>query len=236
MTAAEREQGPHPVSWFIGCVLVGWIVAYNIVRIGGASPSDSAWVSLMVGGTAGALIFAGMVLVRRRLAASGRAVRQQPRPIPAPAQMGDGDRTLTRLVWPLLAALAAAALAMGVALGLDWLRAPADDRAVTLAVLAAWNLLVAFWVGDEALRLRRAEAEGTESVALGAALTAVLAGVGITRDYMVPGQITLIVLAGLAGTAAALLVWRLRETRTPPIGGPLVALVAVLSLVLPYGT
>ena len=56
------------------------------------------------------------------------------------------------------------------------------------ALLAAWNLLVGLWLGDEAIRLRRGEAEGIESIVLGCALTAVLAGVGLSRDLAAPGR------------------------------------------------
>jgi hypothetical protein len=163
-------------------------------------------------------------------------VRHSPADIPAPAGMSEAQRRWTRLVAPPLGVLAAVALVLGVALAVDWFTAPAGDRAVTVLVLAAWNLLVAFWIGDEALRLHRHEADGIESVALGAALTAVLAGVGLTRGYFPAGQVVLIVIAGVAGAAAALLVWRLRESRTPPIAAPLVLIVAALSLILPYAT
>jgi hypothetical protein len=230
--SAEGERGPHPVSWLIGCVLLGWLIVYNLMRFGSSSPSEAAWVSLVVGGAGGVLVFAAVGLGMRRLAASGRVLRRPPAEIPVPVQMTDAQRSLTRAVWPLLAALAAAALVMGAALGADWYGRAADDRAVTLVVLAAWNLLVAVWIGDEALRLMRAEADGCESVALGAALTAILAGVGLARGYMPAGQVVLIVIAGIAGTAAALMVWRLRASRTPPVAGPLVAVVAVLALVL----
>jgi hypothetical protein len=230
------EHGPHPVSWFIGSVLVGWVVVYNLLRISGQSPSEAAWVSLVVGGGLGALCFGAVVLASRRLVAAGRVVRHSPADIPAPAGMSEAQRRWTRLVAPPLGVLAAVALVLGVALAVDWFTAPAGDRAVTVLVLAAWNLLVAFWIGDEALRLHRHEADGIESVALGAALTAVLAGVGLTRGYFPAGQVVLIVIAGVAGAAAALLVWRLRESRTPPIAAPLVLIVAALSLILTYAT
>jgi hypothetical protein len=233
---SATEHGPHPVSWFIGSVLVGWVIVYNVLRTSGQSPSEAAWVSLAVGGGLGALAFGAAVLVSRRLAAAGRVVRPAPADLPAPAEMTDTQRRWTRIVAPLLGALAAVALVLGTALAVDWFTSPADDRAVTVLVLAAWNLLVAFWIGDEAIRVYRHEVDGIESVALGAALTAILAGVGLTRDYFAGGQVALIVVAGVAGAAAALLVWRLRDSRTPPVAAPLVVIVAALSLILPYAT
>lgn len=233
---AASEHGAHPVSWFIGSVLVGWLIVYNILRVAGQSPSEAAWISLAVGGGLGALAFGGAVLANRRLVAAGRVVRHTPAEIPAPAEMSDAQRNWTRRTAPLLGALAAVALVLGVALAVDWYTADAGDRAITVLVLAAWNLLVAVWIGDEAMRLFRHEADGVESVALGAALTAVLAGVGLARDYYPAGQVALIVVAGAAGVAAALLVWRLRESRTPPIAAPLVLIVAALALILPYAT
>jgi hypothetical protein len=217
-------------------VLVGWLIVYNLFRIAGQSPSEAAWVSLAVGGVLGALAFAGALFASRRLAAAGRVVRHTPADIPAPAEMNDAQRNWTRLAAAPLAALAAIALVLGVAFTVDWFSADPGNRAITVLVLAAWNLLVAVWIGDEALRLLRHEADGIESVALGAALTAVLAGVGLARDYYPAGQVVLIVVAGVAGVVAALLVWRLRASRTPPIAAPLVLVVAALSLILPFAT
>jgi hypothetical protein len=113
---AAAEHGPHPVSWFIGSVLAGWLIVYNILRISGQGPSEAAWISLAVGGGLGALAFGGAVLVSRRLAAAGRVVRHSPADIPAPADMGEAQRRWTRLTAPLLGALAAVALVLGAAL------------------------------------------------------------------------------------------------------------------------
>lgn len=234
--AAKRERGPHPVSWLIGCVLVGWVIAYNIMRLAGSTPAAAAWASLAIGGVLGLAVFAGGVVTLRRLAASGRVVRQGAADIPAPAEMDEGQRRLARAVAPALGAFAALALVMGVALGVDWLGADPGDRATTLIILAAWNLLVAVWVGDEAIRAFRSEVEGLEAVALGAALTAVLAGVGISREYMAGGQVALIVVAGIAGAAAATVVWRLRGGTHVPVAAPAVVIVAALSIILPIAT
>ena len=91
------------------------------------------------------------------------------------------------IAWPALGVLAAAALVVGVYLGADWLGTDPDDRATTTIILAAWNVLVGLWLGDEVMRMRRGEADGVESIVLGCALTAVLAGVGLSRDLAETG-------------------------------------------------
>jgi hypothetical protein len=147
--------------------------------------------------------------------------------------MQPAQRDALALAWPALAALAGAALVMGAYLGLDWLGDEPGGRATTTLILAAWNLLVGLWLGDEALRLRRGEAEGIESLVLGCTLTAVLAGVGLSRSLASPGQIVLIGLAGLAGCLVSIAVWRLRGARGLPVGAAGILLVAALSLILP---
>lgn len=221
------------ISWLIGCVLVGWLVVYNVLRIGGDTPSQAAMPSLAVGAAAGAVVFAVGLFGLRRLHASGRRLRNPPIEIPPPAAMDDAQRDAVRLTWAPLAALAVAALAMGAYLAIDWLGTDSADRGYGTALLAAWNLLAGLWLGDEAVRLRRSEAEGIESIVLGCTLTAVLAGVGISRDLAVPGQVVLIVLAGIAGAVVGLAVWRFHGARGVPAGSIGVLLVAALSLILP---
>ncbi|HMM49953.1 MAG TPA: hypothetical protein PKE32_10135 [Miltoncostaeaceae bacterium] len=233
MTAA-RDHRTHPATWLVGAVLIGWIVIYNLLRIAGRSPDQAAWLSLAIGGGLGAALYLGGVWGLRRLAASGRVVRQTPREITADLALDATERAGARVVAGALAAVAAVALLTGVALGTQWLTATADQRAVTLLVLTGWNLLAAYWFADEAVRVAREQLEGVESLALGAALTAVLAAVAIGRDYFPALQVLLIVLAGIAGAAVGLLTWRLHAVRTPPIAGPLVVVVAVLALVLPH--
>jgi peptidoglycan/LPS O-acetylase OafA/YrhL len=148
--------------------------------------------------------------------------------------MDQEQRDAVRLTWGPLAALAAVAIDMGLWIGADWISTDPDQRGYGTALLAAWNLLAGLWLGDEAIRLRRGEAEGIESIVLGCTLTAVLAGVGISRDLAVPGQVALIILAGIAGALVGLAVWRFHGARGLPVGSIGVLAVAALSLVLPY--
>jgi hypothetical protein len=221
------------LSWLVGCVVVGWLVVYNAMRVTGSNPSDAALPALAVGAVGGGLVFLGGLVVQRRLAASGRVLSPGPVEIPPPSRMEPAQRDAVALAWPALGALATAALALGAFLAAEWFTADPDERATTTLILAAWNLLAGLWLGDEALRLRRGEADGIESLILGCGLTAVLAGVGLSRDLARPGQMVLIVLAGVAGVLVGLAVWRLRGARGLPVGAAGVALTATLSLLLP---
>ncbi len=215
MTVARTSTPPASrlLSWLTGSVVAGWLVVYNLLRISGSNPSDAALPALIVGAIAGALVFGAGLLVVRRLAAAGRVVAPGPVEIPSPSQMEPAQRDALSLAWAPLGALAVAALALGVFLAADWFGAEAGGRATTTLILAAWNVLVGLWLGDESLRLRRGEPDGIESIALGCGLTAILAGVGLSRDLARPGQVVLIVLAGVAGALVSLAVWRLRGAR-----------------------
>ena len=230
-------QAPHraPLSrllgWLIGCALVGWLIVYNVMRIDGSSPASAAAPALIIGVIAGAVVFGCGLLISRRLTRSGRVLRPEPVEIPSPSELDEPQRTSLKLAWPALAALAVVALAVGAYLGVDWFTS--DSRGLTTLILAAWNILVGLWIGDEALRLRRDEAEGIESLPLGCGLTAVLAAVGFSRDLVPGGQLVLIVLGGIAGGLAGLAIWRLQGSRGLPWSGIGTVVVAVVSLVLP---
>ena len=235
MTTAERPSPPasRMLSWLVGCVIVGWLLVYNAMRLDGSSPADAAWPSLAVGAIAGAAVFAVGFVVVRRLASAGRVVRPGPTAIPSPSEMDPAQRDAVRLAWPPLAALALVALGVGAYLGAEWFADDAATRAKTTIILAAWNLLVGLWLGDEALRLRHGEADGIESIILGCTLTAVLAGVGLSRHLAEPGQVALIVLTAIAGGLIGLAVWRLHGARGVPGASIGVVVVAALSLILP---
>ncbi len=234
MTTERRPSpGSRTLSWLIGSVAVGWLIVYNAMRLAGSNPADAAWPSLGIGAVVGLAAFgAGLLYVRRR-AAAGRPLRGGLIEIPSPSELDEGQRRMVGLAWPALAILAAAALVMGVYLGADWLGTDPDDRATTTIILAAWNVLVGLWLGDEVMRMRRGEADGVESIVLGCALTAVLAGVGLSRELAEAGQVVLIVLAGVAGTLCGLAAWRLQGGRGVPVAAIGAAVVAALSVILP---
>jgi hypothetical protein len=232
-TAGHPSPPSRMLSWLVGCVLAGWVVVYNLMRIGGSNPADAARPALAIGAAAGIVVFALGLLVRRRLAASGRVVRSGPTAIPSPAQMDPAQRDAVRLAWAPLGLMALVALAVGAYLAVDWIAQDTGVRAKTTIILAAWNVLVGLWLGDEALRMRRGEADGIESIVLGCTLTAVLAGVGLSRDLARPGQVALIVLTAIAGALVGLAVWRLQGARGIPAGAIGIVVVAALSLILP---
>jgi hypothetical protein len=231
-TEQRPAHGSRTFSWLVVSVAVGWLVVYNAMRLAGASPADAAWPSLGIGAAAGLAAFGGGLWLVRRRAATGRPLRRGPMEIPSPSELSDGQRTAVALAWPVLGVLAVAALALGAYLALDWLGTDSGDRATTTIILAAWNVLVGLWLGDEALRLRRGEADGVESVVLGCAITAVMAGVGLSRELVEGAQVVLIVLAGVAGALCGLAVWRLQGGRVPWLAIA-VTIVAALSLILP---
>jgi hypothetical protein len=160
-------------------------------------------------------------------------VRRGPIDIPSPSELDEGQRRLLLVAWPVLGILAAAALVLGVYLAADWLGTDAGDRAYTTIILAAWYVLVGLWLGDEMLRLRRGEADGVESIVLGCALTAVLAGLGLSRELAETAQVVLIILAGVAGMLCGLVAWRLQGGRGVPVAATAVVVVAALSVILP---
>lgn len=235
MTTSPHRAPPASrlATWLVGCVAVGWLVVYNLLRIGGSSPSDAALPALGAGATAGLVAFGAGYLVLRRLAASGRVVTPGHREIPSPSEMDQAQRDSLKLAVPALGLLSIAALAVGAYLAVDWFGDDSGGRPTTTIVLAAWNILAGLWLGDETLRLQRGEAEGIESVPLGCGLTAVLAGVGLSRDLAESAQLVLIVLGGVAGGLVALAVWRLRGAHGLPVGAIGVVVVAALSAILP---
>ena len=233
----SEVPGRAPLSrlagWLVGCAVGGWLIVYNLMRIDGSSPASAAAPALVIGIIAGVVVFAIGLLVGRWMARSGRVLRPEPVEIPSPSELDDEQRRTLTWAWPALGALAVVALLVGAYLAVDWLGTDPGDRGITTLILAAWNILVGLWIGDEAIRLRRDEAEGIESLPLGCGLTAILAAVGFSRDLVPTGQLTLIVLAGVAGGLAGYAIWRLQGSRGVPISAIGTVLVAVLSLVLP---
>jgi hypothetical protein len=232
-TERRPSSGSRTLSWLIGSVAVGWLIVYNAMRLAGANPADAAWPSLGIGAVVGLAAFGSGVWIIRRREAAGHPVRRGPIDIPSPSELDNAQRGLLDIAWPLLGVLAAAALVMGVYLGADWLGTDPGDRATTTIILAAWNVLVGLWLGDETLRLRRGEADGVESIVLGCALTAVLAGVGLSRELAEAAQVVLIILAGVGGMVCGIAAWRLQGGRGVPVAAIAVAVVAALSVILP---
>lgn len=232
----ETRQAPasgRAVSWLIGCALIGWVVVYNAMRLTGSTPSSAAWVSLGIGAAAGVAVFAiGLLLVRRRSAGGGSPGREAGA-IPSPLEMDDSQRRAIAIAWPVLGVLAILALVVGLMLVGKWIGADEGDRGISLLILAAWDILVAIWLGDEAIRLRRLEAEGLDAIVLGCALTAVLAGVAFSRELYEPLQVLLAIGAGVGALVVGLVFWHLRGRPGLPVAPVVGVIVAALAIILP---
>jgi hypothetical protein len=220
------------VSWLIGCVVIAWLVVYNAYRLSGSTPRNAAWPSLGIGIAVGLVVFALGLLAVRRLAASGRVVAPTPVETPSPGRLTDEQRGALAVAWPVLGVFAAVAVVFGIVLLADWLGSE-GPRGSSKLILAGWDILIGLWIADEAVRLRRGEADGVESLVLACALTALLAGVGLSRDMFGPVQAVLIVLAGAAGGVIGYAVWRLQGSRGIPLGAVVAVIVALLSLIVP---
>lgn len=229
---ARRSWVPPPtklLSWAITAAAVGWLVVYNVLRVGGQAPDDAWLVSLGPGIALGAGLFAAALLVRR-----SRAGRPgQPDPGPPSTQEQESRRDAVRLAAIAVGALAAVSLVTGVLEVADWYGDDPSSRAVTTAILGLWNLLLGAWLVAEAPQLYKGDIEGLDSIALGALLAAVLAGVALSRDLVSVAQVLLIIVAGLAAGAGQLAIWRLQGARGAPISAAVVVIVAALALVLP---
>ncbi len=220
------------VSWFVTSVLVGWVIAYNVMRIGGRSPRGAAWTSLLIGIGIGVVIFFVAITVWRRFVAGGRFRPHHIDEIPPPERLDIRQRSALEVLWPAVAILAIAALIVGAVLAASWWQTD-GERSFTRVVLAAWDLLVGAWLVMEAVELKRGRGEAVESIALAAMLTAVLAGVAFSRAMFEPLQVALIVLAGIGGALAHFAGWRLLGSRGFPFGIIVALIVAALSIVLP---
>jgi len=242
-------------GWLAGTVLAGWLVVYNVLRIGGDNPAAAALPALVVGGAAGLVLFAAGFLLVRRLHAAGRVVRG------APERRVVSRATAVRLLGPIALALSAAAVvAIAVAAGMtaDYLGIEGDRPRSTL-LLIAWNAVFGVWLLDEARRVvvaRRAAAapvpvapstsggsaaaaprvpvdDREDSVWFACLLTAVLAAVAMSRDILPSAQVVLIVIAGLTAAVVHGAGWRLRGGGGVPLGIPVAVVVAAACLVLP---
>lgn len=229
---ASSPAGSRLLSWLISSVLVGWLIAYNVFRIGGRSPRGAAWPSLLVGIGIGAVIFGATVLLWRHYVASGRIRPHGIEEIPPPERLDQRQRGALDALWPMVATLAVVALAVGTILAIDWFQTD-GSRSATKIVLAAWDLLVGVWLLLETVELRRLHGDAVESIALAAMLTAVLAGVALSQGMFEPAQVVLIVVAGVAGATAHFAGWRLLGSRGAPLGVAFALAVSALAIVLP---
>lgn len=219
--------GSRLASWIATSLVVGWLLAYNVLRLAGGSPHESAPIAILPGIVVGGLIFWITLSVWRRQVPMEEAVLGQP---------GTHDQATLdalRIASVTVATLGAVALGVGVIVGLDWLDTDASKRSMAKILVAGWDLLIGAWLLTEAPRVLNGHADALESIATASVLTAVLGGVGLSRGWSESAQVLLIVLATAAGSAAQLAHWRALGGRGAPWGTALVAAIGVLSLILP---
>lgn len=238
--AVQASIWPRPgrlISWLISAVLVGWVVVYNVMRVAGGTPAGVALTSFVIGVGGGIVVLIIGLIIRRRLINAGRIHPVDAEAeIPAPGAMDDDQRRVLGAIWPVVAAAAAVEMVCGIWMLADWNGTPSMVRATAEVVMAGWFIFAAIWMGWEAKNLRNMDAGGIDSVALGALLTTVLAGVGITRHFATGMQVLTVIVVGLTAVAAYWLVWFLVRRRGVPSMAILAGLIALASLLLPLLT
>ncbi|MCX6409390.1 MAG: hypothetical protein NT143_02965 [Actinobacteria bacterium] len=238
--AVQASIWPRPgrlISWLISAVLVGWVVVYNVMRVAGGTPAGVALTSFVIGAGGGIVVLIIGLIIRRRLINAGRIHPVDAEAeIPAPGAMDADQRRVINATWPVVAAAAAVELVCGIWMLADWNGTPSMVRATAEVVMAGWFIFAAIWMGWEAKNLRNMDAGGIDSVALGALLTTVLAGVGITRHFATGMQVLTVIVVGLTAMAAYWLVWFLVRRRGVPSMAILAGLIALASLLLPLLT
>ena len=238
--AVQASIWPRPgrlISWLISAVLVGWVVVYNVMRVAGGTPAGVAFTSFVIGAGGGIVVLIIGLIIRRRLINAGRIHPVDAEAeIPAPGAMDADQRRVINATWPVVAAAAAVELVCGIWMLADWNGTPSMVRATAEVVMAGWFIFAAIWMGWEAKNLRNMDAGGIDSVALGALLTTVLAGVGITRHFATGMQVLTVIVVGLTAVAAYWLVWFLVRRRGVPSMAILAGLIALASLLLPLLT
>lgn len=223
------------VSWFITSAIVGWALAYNVMRMAGRSPRGAAYVSLLVGIGFGIVIFALSVLVWRRIVGGARYQAPHLNEIPPPARLDARQRGAVEILWPAVAILAIVALVTGAVLIWSWFDSD-GSRSATRVVIGAWDLLAGAWLTFEAGRLKALDAEAVESIGTAGLLTAVLAGVALSQDMYPTAQGTLVVVSGVTAALAFYAGWRLLGSRGFPFATVGAMVVGGLALVVPLVT
>jgi hypothetical protein len=227
----QRNLAAHLVSWLVAGAIIGWVVMYALLRLGGDSPNDAAAPAL-IGALLGIAAAGGVVFWARRAEAAGHPMGRKRIRKADPARMSARDREVVRFVWPVLLGAAAIATVIAVVLLFHWVGIHgARPKSVLLMVL--WDLVIAAWLFDEGQRVREFVFEGLDSLYFGCLLTMVLASIGVSRSVVSGGEVILIVATGLAAAAIGVLSWRIAGGRVAPIAGVVAIAVAAICLIAP---
>ncbi len=225
------------LSWGLSAILIGWVVVYNAMRVAGGTPAGVALTSFIAGAIAGLVVLGLGVWLRGRLIASGRIHPVDPEvEIPAPAQMNAGQRQAMGITWPVVAVAAGAQLVAAVLMFLDWRGTPEFTRATAELIMAAWFVFAGIWMAWEANNLRDMDAGGVDSVALGALVGTVLAGVAVSRGFATGIALVVVVAAGAASVLGYFTVHRLTRDRGVPWMAVTAGVIALASLLIPLLT
>ncbi|MFM8829083.1 MAG: hypothetical protein ACKORG_06995 [Actinomycetota bacterium] len=225
------------LSWGLSAILIGWVVIYNAMRVAGGTPAGVALTSFIIGAIAGLAVMGIGIWVRGRLIASGRIHPVDPEmEIPGPAQMNPGQKGILGIAWPAVAVAAGVQIVEAVLLFMDWRGTPAETRATAELIMAVWFIFAGIWMAWEANNLRDFDAGGLDSVALGALLSTVLAGVAVSRDFSIVISFITVIAAGVATVVAYFGVHRLTRDRGTPWMTITAGVIVLASLIIPIVT
>ena len=227
----QRNLAAHLFSWLAAGAIIGWVVVYALLRVGGDSPNAAAAPAL-VGALLGSLVAGGVVFWARRAEAAGRPMGRKRIRKADPARMSAGDRDVVRLVWPVLLGAAAVAAIIALVLLFHWAGIH-GTRPKSVLLMVVWDLVIALWLFDEGQRVREFVFEGLDALYFGCLLTMVLASIGVARSVVSGGQVVLIVATGIAAAAIGVLSWRIAGGRVAPIAAIVGIAVAAVCLIAP---
>ena len=225
------------ISWTLSAILIGWVVVYNAMRVAGGTPAGVALISFIIGAIAGLVVLGIGIWVRGRLIASGRIHPVDPElEIPAPSGMSPAQKSLLGYTWIAVAIAAGVQVVQAVLLFIDWRGTPTEIRATAELIMAVWFVFAGIWMAWEANNLRDFDAGGLDSVALGALLSTVLAGVAVSRDFAVTTSYITVVAAGVVSVLAYYGVHRLTRDRGTPWMAITAGVIVLASLIIPIVT
>lgn len=225
------------LSWALSAVLIGWVVVYNVMRVAGGTPAGVALPSFIIGAVVGIVVLVIGIWLRRRLIDSGRIHPVDAEvEIPAPSAMTPSQHGAIRLAFMVTAAAAVVQFFYAILLFVDWRGGTSATRATAELIMAVWFAFAGIWMAWEANAMRESDAGGLDSVALGALLSTVLAGVAIARDFAFSFSIITVIIAGAAAVVAYWGVWRLTRERGLPWMAITAAVIALVSLLIPLLT
>jgi hypothetical protein len=225
------------LSWSLSAILIGWVVVYNVMRVGGGTPAGVALPSFIIGAVVGIVVLVLGIWLRGRLIRAGRIHPVDPEvEIPGPGRMSPRQASSVRACAIAVAVVAVVQLIAAVLLFIDWRGSPVATRAIAEVIMAGWFVFAGLWMGWEANALRDSDAGGLDSLALGALLTTVLAGVAISRDFVPAFSVLVVLVAGAASVVTYMGVHRLTRDRGVPGMAITAGVIALASLLIPLLT